>query len=344
MNRLSTLGILLACAVGCSAPPTPDVPWTEQLLVDAPEGMTDAVDCLVVAPDAPDLVYVAGNAGEQHLEAQPVHPFFLSSDDGGRSWRSQQPALGSRTVTTLGVGATRDGQRTLFAGSGAGLHRSRDGGQSWEDLSDGLPGEFQAFALSVLPGPGERVVAVDFSGAVFCSEDAGATWTRGAGARGLPAALAADANRALLLTDEGLFQSADGGRSWQQLADCAGVPGYAAIALSPADPAQILVVAKLPDGSSQVLRSVDRGATWAPVPGSEGAQDVEVDPADPQRLYVLNEHEGASVWRTRDGGATWEPLGAVSGAWELVLGGGRLYALDRLSRRLHVLELKQLAD
>ena len=338
MTRLALALVLLATA--CASSPAPE--WEERRLVLAAVGAADAVDCLVAAPDQPLRLYAAGNVGEPHLEAQAAAPYLVTSADGGKTWTSLQAGLDAAAVTALSASAPRGGQRSLLVGTQeAGLYLSVDSGQTWEPVSEGLPREFQPQAVGILPGGWENLLSVSSAGAVFCSGDSGQTWTQATGAEGLPSALAVDSARALLQTAAGLFGSYDLGRTWERISEHGGVPGYGSISTCAADPSVIYLVTKK-DAGSWVVRSLDAGKTWERVAGTEGAQDVEVDPESSSTIYLLTSQGEASVKSSSDGGATWGALSGRLSAGELVVAGTQprtLYAVDRMSRSLHVLSL-----
>lgn len=146
------------------------------------------------------LVAVPGEPG--HL-AQQNHQGFFRSTDGGRSWRNVTAGL----PTPFGFPAAVHGGAppTLFAiphhnqngvryihGAAIAVWRSRDGGESWDRVSAGLPDQ-TAYASVLRDGmstdslgrPG--VYFGTSSGSVYGSIDGGDTWFTIAG--GLPEVL-----------------------------------------------------------------------------------------------------------------------------------------------------------
>lgn len=117
-------------------------------------------------------------------------------------------------------------------------------------------------------------------------------------------------------TDDGLFASRDGGRSWQ----LAGLAGYEVwdLAVSPHEPTTLFASAH----PAALFRSRDGGRTWAEiesfrkVPGAERwcvpftpplpgrARSIALDPKDPNRWWVGIEVGG--ILATDDGGETWQ--------------------------------------
>jgi photosystem II stability/assembly factor-like uncharacterized protein len=147
-------------------------------------GMYEDVHRLVINPDVPDRMYVSGGAG------------LWQSDDGGTTWRNttdleheiggypdqlvyhpSDPDLMFVASAKDSPGAWRDNP---FAG--ARISRSRDGGKTWQPLTNGLPdrmqGNIEAMCLEVT-GAGDdcSLFAATTAGEVFVSDDSGDTWT-----------------------------------------------------------------------------------------------------------------------------------------------------------------------
>ena len=69
-------------------------------------------------------------------------------------------------------------RKTHYAG--ARIARSRDGGQTWEILRDGLPDRLQASVEALCletSGKQTSVFAATTAGDVYCSDDAGDHWS-----------------------------------------------------------------------------------------------------------------------------------------------------------------------
>jgi photosystem II stability/assembly factor-like uncharacterized protein len=210
---------------------------------------------------------------------------LFRSDDGGQSWREptvrmQQgcPRIIHTRVTTL-CGHPSDPQ-TFWAGVEIdGVHRSRDGGRTWQAVGAGLSSQ-DIHALAYVPGKPGKLIATT-NNDVNVSLDDGETWQP----LGLPKKLPLPYFRGLrqhatkpdvLLLGNGdappgttglVARSVDGGASWQP----AEMPGRANstlwnFAVHPAD--SDLVYASSVSG--QVYRSTDGGASWRKLPREFG--------------------------------------------------------------------------
>lgn len=174
----------------------------------------------------------------------------FGTEDGGRTWRplnrgvraefmpDKFPEVG-QCVHKLGMSAGRPG--LLFQQNHCGVYRSDSAGESWQEITAGLPSDF-GFPLAVHPREPETIYVLPLKGAefrcppegklrVFRSRNGGRTWE--ALANGLPQEQAfAGAYREGMTTDRldpagvyfgtntgKIFVSRDEGDSWSVLAD-----------------------------------------------------------------------------------------------------------------------------
>ncbi|WP_324663493.1 WD40/YVTN/BNR-like repeat-containing protein [Haloarcula sediminis] len=199
-----------------------------------PRPHTHHVRWIAVAPDDPDQLYVAVEAGA-----------FVRSEDGGETWLDH-PDGGRRDNHTLATHP--DAPDRVYAAAGDGYALSTDRGETWDsverrstkeasggqprartDPQDGLDHRY-VWSVAVHPDDPETVVVSAAAGArsahsttgeSYVYRTTGKDWERAMD--GLPgpdrlarAVLATDAEAFLALTNRGLFRSA-AGDSWSRL-------------------------------------------------------------------------------------------------------------------------------
>jgi photosystem II stability/assembly factor-like uncharacterized protein len=154
---------------------------------------SEHISRIIVHPDNSDVVWVAAqgplwnSGGERGI---------YKTTDGGRSWTrtlgndewtgATELVIDPRNPDRL-YAATWDRHRTVAAymggGPGSGLHRSTDGGETWEKLSKGLPtSNMGKIGLAISPQePDVLYAAIELdrrTGGVYRSTDRGSSWTK----------------------------------------------------------------------------------------------------------------------------------------------------------------------
>jgi photosystem II stability/assembly factor-like uncharacterized protein len=205
---------------------------------------------IVYDPDHPDTFWESGiyNAGGVYR-----------TDDGGATFRQLGDVVHSDAVS---VDFTDPARKTLLSGTHerSTLLRSKDGGQSWTDISTTLPAGV-GFAVGPHVVDAQTYVlgtAFGEHSGIFRTTDGGATWTPvfTGGVAGTVLAAKSDGALYWVLQSGGIIKSTDGGATWTTAARSATA---AAIQTN---------LTELPDGrlaavgNQVVIVSSDHGATW----------------------------------------------------------------------------------
>ncbi len=264
------------------------------------------------------------------------------------SWTARGPSNIGGRVTSLAVDPTDD--RVVFAGAAeGGVLRSVDGGATWEAVFDDQ--EVLAIgALAIDPRDPDTVLAgtgeanpgggsMAYGGAgLFRSTDGGASWeSLGLEQTGSIARVvidAADPQRLFVAAmgqlweddaGRGVFRSADGGATWEQVLFVDEGTGCIDLVQRPDDPDVLFAAtwerrrrAEAFDyggPGSGVYRSDDGGDTWQRVGGGlpEASEDggriglalCDAQPDVMAAIYAAADGTFDGIYRSTDGGATW---------------------------------------
>jgi len=258
-------------------------------------------------------------------------------------YRSIGPFRGGRSAAVTGV----PGKPNLFyfGATGGGVWKTEDGGQTYENISDGyFGGSIGSIAVAqsdpnvIYVGGGEVTVRGNVSSGygIWKTVDAGKTWSFS----GLPNSrhvprIVIDPNDHNIVyaavlgniykpTDErGVYKSTDGGKSWKKVLFSNAHAGAVELVMDPSNP-RVLYAAtwrvnrtpySLNSGGegSALWKSTDQGENWTEVSlhdgfaeGTLGIIGVTVSPVNPQRVWAIVENkEEGGVYRSEDGGTTW---------------------------------------
>jgi photosystem II stability/assembly factor-like uncharacterized protein len=253
-----------------------------------------ATRALAVAPDDPARILVSafiGQHGEtflsvnegltwsavpslrdrdaQHFLFDPVDPTIVYAATGFDLRRSLD---GGQTFSTAGIGLSGglnqlagDASGVLYAAATDGIFRSADQGDTWDNVTGAIGGDFP-WARAVVAGPtGGRVyVAMETTG-VHRSDDAGDHWTAAAALPSLVVSLVVDpANDDVVyagVLNNRVFKSQNGGASWSPAPTGLPSPGTGdLLAISPARASRIY----LGTFTQGLFVSDDAAATWDP--------------------------------------------------------------------------------
>ena len=258
-------------------------------------------------------------------------------------WRLIGPFRGGRSLAAVGV----PGHPALyyFGAVGGGVWKSTDAGNTWRPIFDAAP-IASIGALAVAPsnpniiyvGTGEADMRSDisFGDGVWKSTDAGKTWRHMGLSRsrhiGAILISPSDPNRVYVAAlgraygpnrQRGVFETRDGGRSWQKILYKNRNTGAIALAFAPGDP-RILFAAlwqtRRPPWNvyppsngpgSGLYRSRDGGRNWQHLTrglprAGLGRIGIAVAPTDPRRVYALVDARGGGLYRSDNGGTSFQ--------------------------------------
>lgn len=118
-----------------------------------------------------------------------------------------------------------------------------------------------------------------------------------------------DGQRWLILTEEGLFTSGDGGCSFGGPPAALAEQQVAALSAHPQNPAEAVAVTETFAAENDVWRTTDGGGTWRAVGLALRGRFTGLlrSEADPERLYALHDR---GVYTSADGGRRWQPIAA----------------------------------
>ena len=244
---------------------------------------TRHVGRIVVHPTDPDVVWVAAVG---HLFGPNPERGVFKTTDRGASWRRVLFVDDDTGVVDLAMdssdpsvlyAATYQRRRRAWGfvggGPGSGVYKSTDGGESWRELTVGLPeGDKGRIGLAVSERDPALVMAV------------------------------------VEAEDGGIFKSRDRGESWTKVNDLNQRPMYySQLRIDPNDPERVYLVA------GALHRSEDGGRAFSALPMeleyNTGVHvdhhDLWIDPRDSRHMVLGND---GGLYATWDMGANWSFL------------------------------------
>ena len=264
---------------------------------------THHIGRIAIHPKNPDVVFVA--AIGQLYAPNPDRGLFRSRD-GGKSW--QKVLFKNNDVGAVDVAIDASNPNVVYAclwntrrppwytygpsnGPGGGIFKSVDGGNTWTQLTKGLPPEgIGRSGIAIAPSNPRRVYAVvdcqiPEPGAAPPPPDP-AAGGRGGGRGG-----------AAVARQGGLFRSDNAGESWTRISSDPALWGrgwyFEKVAVDPKD-ADIVYVPNV-----AVSRSKDGGRTWVALRGSPGGDDYHqawISAEDSNTMIVASD-QGAIITR-----------------------------------------------
>ena len=257
-------------------------------------------------------------------------------------YRNIGPFRGGRSAAVTGV--PNKPNLYYFGSSGGGVWKTKDGGQSWVNISDGsFGGSIGAVAVSesnnnvIYVGGGEKTVRgnVSYGYGAWKTIDGGKNW-RQIGledSRHISRIRIHPRNPDLVYAavmgdlykeseERGVYRSKDGGETWERLLIANSNSGAVDLVMDPNNPLVLFAstwrIRRTPyslesggEGSG-LWRTTDGGDTWEEITGKPGMPKglwginaVAISPVDGDRIYAIMENENGGVYVSNDGGDTW---------------------------------------
>ncbi|MDG2387076.1 MAG: glycosyl hydrolase [Flavobacteriaceae bacterium] len=261
-------------------------------------------------------------------------------------YRSIGPHRGGRSAAVTGV----PGKPNLFyfGATGGGVWKTEDGGQTYENISDGFfGGSIGSVAVShsdpnvIYVGGGEVTLRGNVSSGygMWKSVNAGKTWEFSGlpKSRHIPRIVIHPQNPDVVYAavlgniykptpERGVYKSIDGGKNWKKVLFSNSDSGAVELVIDPTNPRVLYAstwrVNRTPyslnsgGAGSALWKSTDEGENWEEISLNEGFASgilgiigVTVSAVNPQKVWAIVENKDkGGVYRSDDGGATWQHI------------------------------------
>jgi photosystem II stability/assembly factor-like uncharacterized protein len=290
------------------------------------------------------LVFLFFFTGLFRVEAAEVNPEYLKV----LKWRSIGPYRGGRVTAVTGHPTERE--TFYFGGTGSGVWKTTDGGNTWQNISDSFFKTSSVGAIAVSQanpnvlyvGMGECCLRGDIShgDGVYKSSDGGRTWEHMglADTRHIARIRVHPLNSDILYVaalghafgpnkERGIYRSLDGGQTWKNVLFRSENAGAIDLVMDPVDPRTLYAafweVRRVPWGfasggpGSALYKSSDAGDTWKDISqnpglpeGLKGRIGLTISAAKPERIWAIIEAEKKGIYCSDDGGAHWRLTGS----------------------------------
>jgi photosystem II stability/assembly factor-like uncharacterized protein len=292
-----------------------------------------------IHPTNPEIVYVAAVG---HLWGPNPERGVYRTTDGGATWEKVLYVDEHTGAIDLAMdpqdprilyAAMYQRRRTNFGfnggGPGSGIYRTRDGGATWQELTEGLPeGDMGRIGLDIYRGDPRIVYAIveamgDAEG-IYRSADRGATWEQVSETNPRPMYYSqiridpTDPQR-IYLGGTSFYISSDGGKTFEDYRFPGVHVDHHAIWIDPGDSDHLLL-----GNDGGVYVSFDRGASWRMYDNMALGQyyEIGVDMSEPYNVCGGLQDNG--TWCGPN--ETYTTNGILNGRWGEVNGGDGFYA------------------
>ncbi len=257
------------------------------------------VDSLIVDPRNSKVIFAAA-----HRHKEPGG--FFKTTDGGTTWRESEQ-LKNEALHSLAQSPSNPD--VLVAGTNTGVFRSKDAGDSWEQLpTSSTPGLINVESLAIDPRDANAIYAGTWY-LPYKTMDGGQTWNivkQGIIDDSDIFAIEIDdhsPNHVIASACSGIYETKDAGGNWHKVN---GIPSQSrrtrAIIINPAKPQVIYA------GTTEGFwLSTNGGADWKVTTNRQSFEvnAIAVHPKNPDTIYIGTNNYGVMI--SRDGGRTFTP-------------------------------------
>jgi len=305
--------------------------WTHLGLRDAQQIPQIAVD-----PRNPNRLFVAvlghpyGANEERGIfrstdGGQTFQKVLYKDENTGGSDVALDPSNPDHVFAALWEARQGPWENGSWSGTSGGMFESQNGGETWHQLTTGLPEDGVTQAnIAIAPSRSSRIysaVATARGTAIYRSDDSGANWSRVTtdarpaariGGGDLPVLAVDPQNPDILYSASTVtWKSTDGGKTWTGIRGAPGGDDYQKIWINPSHPDIILIAS-----DQGAIITVNGGQTWSSWYNQATAAmyHVAADNAFPYRLCSGQQDSGSACVSSRgnDGQITfreWHPIG-----------------------------------
>ncbi|HVT40652.1 MAG TPA: glycosyl hydrolase, partial [Gemmatimonadaceae bacterium] len=281
---------------------------------------------IAIDPGNPDRVFVAVLG---HVYGQNPERGIYRTTDGGKTWQKvlykdeytggadvvMDPVNPSVIYASLWAHQYGPWENASFSGPGSGLFKSTDGGNSWKQLTKGLPGETDGLGrINIAIAPSNpnilyTILSATRGGAMYRSNDAGESWTiattdnRIAGKADDEGSVAVDPKNPEIVYSPNTvaWKSIDGGKTWASERGAPGGDDYQRYWINPNNPDIRLLVS-----DQGAVITVNNGLSWSSWYNQPTAAfyHVAADNAYPYRLCSGQQDSGSGCVSSRGNDGT----------------------------------------
>jgi photosystem II stability/assembly factor-like uncharacterized protein len=250
-----------------------------------------AIGCIKIDPNNPFVIW-AGTGENTHQRQLGYGDGIYKTEDGGGSWKN----MGLKDSRQIGMIAIdpRNSDIIYVAAEGSiwapggdrGLFKTTDGGNTWNKVLD----------ISENTGVNNIVMDPRDPDVLYATSEQRRrhVYTKIGGG-----------------PESAVYKSKNGGKTWDKIMK--GLPsgdiGGMGLAISPANPDILYIIAEAAGDSGGFFRSVNRGASWEKMSSynTQGQyfNEIACDPKNADKVYSLETVSQVTL----DGGKTWNPAG-----------------------------------